>query len=239
MQMAHTLYQLSYLEIKTPDITLFTLAPKENKKIIYQAGQYVEAKLTEDIWIPLSIANAPREDGLLQFQIRHNAAHPLAKVLVQALLNQEIMTIKGPYGNCTLESAPSSMPLLFLAGGTGLAPLHALLEEALKSRAKRKIHLFWGINHPRDAYAQKQLLTWQEHFPHFTFDLVLLNPEIYQDWSGKSGWVHESLAKQYPSLKEYCVFVSGPYKMVELAFALFTEQGLKPNNFFSDIILGS
>jgi CDP-4-dehydro-6-deoxyglucose reductase, E3 len=237
--MEHIPYQLSYLETKTPDITLFSLIPKEKKKIVYQAGQYVEAKLTEDSWIPLSIANAPRQDGLLKFQIRHNDAHPLAKVLFQTLLKQETLFLKGPYGNCTLDKVPADTPLLLLAGGTGFAPLCALLEEALKRGTLRKLHLFWGISHLHDAYAEKQLNDWQKQAPHFTFDLVLSNPEFYQDWSGKTGWVHEHLAKEYPSLKEHCVFVSGPFPMVERAFALFTKQGLKPNHFFSDTILGN
>lgn len=228
-------YRLHSLICKTSDITLFTLLPESKNKIVYQAGQYVEAALPNNHWIPLSIANAPRTDGLLTFQIRHNKAHPLATTLLDELERKKNLTLRGPFGHCTLKRAFSSTKLLFLAGGTGFAPLNALLEEALENPVTRELHLFWGISHPLDAYAEENLLSWQKAVPQFKFEIVLSNPKFYPDWTGKTGWVHEELARSYPNLEEYGVFVSGPYRMVERAFTHFTQQGLKKEHFYSDL----
>jgi len=210
-------YQLVAFEAYSEDICHFTLAPMASP-IVYQAGQYIEAKINDKTWLALSIANAPREDNQLHFTLRHNAQNPLAEQLLILLKKQKKLSLKGPLGRCTLKAVPKDTKLLLLAGGTGLTPIQAIMEEAISLKRTDNLKLYWGISHPDDQYLK---------------DIAI--PHTVTRSHGNQDLIHEVLAKDYPSLEGIYVIASGPYQMVKRAKALFLQQGLLPECFLSDM----
>jgi|GEM_PF-1711256 len=219
---------------KTCDISLLTLTPLQ-QALNYKAGQYVEILLRSGDCLLLSIANAPTPDRRIEFHLRHDTAHPLAQVFLNELENAPTVALRGPFGESTLEKTSSSDEMLvFLAGGTGFAPIKALLESALpNSKAKRV--LYWGIKRPEDAYEEPLLQQWKQHYPHFEYTLVLSEPTEALLWAAPTGLVHHYVAKVHADMKDLCLFASGPYEMIKAAQQLFSNQGLRPQHFISDM----
>jgi NAD(P)H-flavin reductase len=96
--------------------------------------------------------------------------------------------------------------------------------------------LYWGVRRPEDAYHQALLNKWREKYEHFNYTIVLSEPEHFPTWDGKTGLVHEYVAKIHPLFKEECVFASGPYPMIMAAHSLFRQQGLAPDKFICDML---
>ncbi|MBN9286387.1 MAG: hypothetical protein BGO43_12520 [Gammaproteobacteria bacterium 39-13] len=219
------------------DISLLSLHPATDKKIIYRAGQYVEMVISNNMIIPLSIANMPTAEGRIEFHLRHDQKHPQAQHVISQLSINTAVHLRGPFGRTTLASADSTKRLLFLAGGTGFAPIKALLEEALFTQQQNDpLYLYWGIRKPQDSYQEKLLLEWQQKFPHFRYTLVLSEPQQFPHWQGPSGLVHEYLTKEHSHLIDYYIYASGPYEMIKAAQNHFRQQGLAGNQLISDML---
>ncbi len=218
---------------KTNDITLLSLTPL-SQALHYKAGQYVEILLRSGDCLLLSIANAPTPEGRIDFHLRHDNAHPLAQVFLAELENAPTVALRGPFGESTLDqSHPCAKILVFLAGGTGFAPIKALLETALiKNRSK--LLLYWGIKRPEDAYDLQLLQQWKQQHPHFEYTLVLSEPTITV-WDAPMGFVHDYVAKMHTDMTELCLFASGPYEMIKAAQQLFGHNGLSEQRFISDM----
>lgn len=228
------LYYCRQKKSYAPDITLLYLSPIQ-QSLPFTSGQYIEVVLSSGDLLCLSIANVPALDGHLEIHLRHNSAYPLAMQFMKEISHNKPIMVRGPMGECTLKRAQKST-LLFLAGGTGIAPMKALIAEALyQSQVPRRLLLYWGIRHPQDAYELTLLQQWQQAFPHFCYQVVLSEPEAFPNWEGKTGLVHETVAKQHPCFEPFVVFASGPFEMVRQAQDLFLRQGLLPHHFISDM----
>ncbi len=227
------LYICQEIVAKTHDISILSLRPLTHA-LHYQAGQYVEVLLRSGDCLLLSIANAPQSDGRIEFHLRHDCAHPLAQVFFNELQEAPTIALRGPFGESTLAQAPQPIDsLIFLAGGTGFAPLKALLEVALPQK-QRRLFLYWGIRRPEDAYQENLLQQWHKQYDHFSYALVLSDPTSHQ-WQAPIGLVHDHVARMHPDMTKCYLFASGPFDMIKAAHCAFTAQGLQKTRFISDM----
>lgn len=228
------IYECTHIFSPAPDISILRLYPHQ-EKISFVPGQYVEASFN-GIKLPLSIANLPQED-YLEFHLRHDDKHPFAQALLQYLQQTKKISLQGPTGKMILSAAASLSKIIFLAGGTGFAPIKALLREALFLPSSLKpLYLYWGVRRPQDAYDENLLKEWQQQFTHFQFEIVLSEPQSYPRWRGACGLVPHYLAQQHQDLVAATVFASGPYAMVQAAKTLLTAQSLPLNQLISDLL---
>lgn len=219
----------------TNDISLLKFYP-QSESLIYQAGQYIEIVLSNGTVLPLSIANAPNND-YLEIHLRHNQTQPLAQQLLAELGKTPLVKLRGPFGNMTLQKVDPKQKLVFLAGGTGFAPIKALLEMAFIEKRQTSMNLYWGISRPIDAYEEELIQKWRALFPQFDYTIVLSNPEEFPSWKEPTGLIPFYCASVHPSFENTYVFASGPFNMIKTAFPLLTQKGLIPNQFISDMQL--
>lgn len=222
----------------TDDISLLKCAPIA-EKLHYDAGQYVEIQLLNGALLPLSIANAPKKNGYLEFHLRHNRTQPMAQQLLSEISQTNTLTLRGPFGRSTLQRVLKSQRLVFLAGGTGFAPIKALLEKAFQENRNTVMDLYWGISRPIDAYEVDWIKTWQARIPHFRHQLVLSNAEKYPSWSGDTGLIADFCASRHPHFEKTCVFASGPFEMIKAAYPLLISKGLPSTSFISDMLVSA
>lgn len=227
-------YRCQEIIAYTKDISLFSLVPSDINHLHHLCGQYVDVILTSGDIFPLSIANTPSQDGHLEFHIRHDKNHVLAQQFINEMPLESEVQLLGPKGNCTLSRAKQAKKIIFLAGGTGFAPINALLEEAIARKAG-EIYLYWGVRRPQDVYKASLLQKWQQANPQFHYTIVLSEPDLHPHWQGAVGLVHKVVAKAHPLLQEDCVFASGPFPMIKQARLLFSDQGLLPHHFICDM----
>ena len=125
----------------------------------------------------------------------------------------------------------SECPIIFIAGGTGFGPIKAIIENLILMNSSRAVYLYWGVRTEQDCYLNIQS-EWSEKHSNISFIPVLSEP--YSSWSGKSGYVHEIVMKDFENLIDFEVYACGPPVMVKAAAKSCIENNLKKENFFSD-----
>ena len=215
----------------THDITRLTLQLDE--PLSYKAGQHASLGLAElpGIVRSYSFASPPRADAQVCFFVRQVPGGCFSSIIHgQNLLGQR-MSVQGPLGEFWLREAPA--PLLLVAGGSGLAPILALLQEALSAGVGRSATLLFGAREARDLYALDELsaIAAQWRGP-FRFIPVLSEAPAEADWRGARGRVTEHLeAALEPGVHAY---LCGPPGMIDSAEALLLQRGVARQHIHAD-----
>src|SRR5690606_7935900 len=110
-----------------------------------------------------------------------------------------------PFGDFTLRSE-NAAPMVFVASGTGFAPIRSLLLEAFRKKLMQPMTLYWGARRRHDLYALPEPQGWQEKAAGFTFVPVLSEPTESDGWSGRTGLVHRAVMDDLPTLANHQVY---------------------------------
>jgi CDP-4-dehydro-6-deoxyglucose reductase len=125
--------------------------------------------------------------------------------------------------------------MLLVAGGTGFAPIKAIVEHALHVHSPRPMTLYWGVRRPVDLYLNELPMRWQREHSHLRYIPVLSEPRAEDGWTGRTGLVHEAVMADLPDLSGYQVYLCGAPAMVEAARRDFVQRcGLPEEEFFAD-----
>lgn len=210
----------------TPNIIQLLLQPEQ--PISYQSGDYMMLGFETNELKPFSIASAPREDGLLECHIRNQENSPWMQNLF-AVATGDTLVMTGPKPQMQLQSNTSAV--IFVAGGTGFAPMKALLEELLRQKAPQPIEFYWGARNSQELYMQDIMLDLSQQHDNLNYIPVVSGEP--QNWTGKTGMVHQQVLKDHPDLASYTVYLCGPWDMVQTAKQDFFDAGLKPTHFIA------
>ncbi|MEK6807063.1 MAG: 2Fe-2S iron-sulfur cluster-binding protein [Pseudomonadota bacterium] len=212
-------------------ISLSLQLPKE-PAFKYLPGQYVDFLLADGRRRSFSIANAGGTQSLqLDFHLRITPDGRFAHYVQNDMPGRTVLHLEGPLGAFYLRE-DSQRPVLMMAGGTGFAPIQAMLESAFASGTTRTFHLFWGARAERDLYLDTRAREWARLHKNFSYTPVLSAPDA--GWVGERGLVHETLLKSYPDLAGHEIYIAGPPVMVHAAKHAFTEAGLDADHLFYD-----
>ena len=129
----------------------------------------------------------------------------------------------------------SAKPALFLASGTGYAPIRSILLKHLAMNAVRPMTLYWGGRSRKDLYMIQEADDLAARYPNFRFVPVLSEPRPEDEWTGATGFVHLAVMRNIPDLSGWQVYACGAPLMVEAATRDFTKKcGLPETEFFAD-----
>jgi len=147
---------------------------------------------------------------------------------------REIQRVEGPFGSFFLRE-DSDKPIVFLASGTGFAPIKAIIERMIASGSTRKSVLYWGGRRPADLYMSEMARQWAETLPWFSFVPVISDALPEDGWTGRGGFVHQAVLEDYSDMSGVQVYACGAPAMVESARRDFTQQaGLPEDEFYAD-----
>lgn len=207
-----------------------------NDAVRYIPGQYasVQAIGTDIPSRCYSFAHACHVDGNkeISFFVRIVPNGRMSNWLLSpAALNQSV-EIKASLGEFHIR--PGKQALLCMAGGSGLAPLIALLEAALTTDAReRDVFLLMGARTQRDLYYLEQIQALQKQWRgHFEFIPVLSEEPADSKWTGMRGWVTDALTPTVT--KNAQAYLCGPPPMIDAAIARMTEQGMAREQIYFD-----
>lgn len=214
-------HQVAILKVALPKAPPFKFYP----------GQYMDI-LLKDGQRSYSIANPPSQNEYLEFHVRHQAGGLFSPMLFDERLKAgAIIRLRGPLGGFSLNEE-SDKPILFLATGTGLAPIKAMLRHLLEHSSSRSIHLYWGVRSEQDLY-DESLKTLISGHTHIRYTPVLSRPS--PEWRGASGHIQNQVLADYQDLSDYEVYACGSLAMIQEAQGLLTTQlNLPEAYFFSD-----
>jgi CDP-4-dehydro-6-deoxyglucose reductase len=198
---------------------------------VFLAGQYVDILLDDGRRRSFSMANPPHDAERLELHVRRVPDGDFTARVFDDLPERSLLRLEGPLGGFFLRE-DSDRPALFVAGGTGFAPLKAMLRHLTEFGTKRPVHLYWGARSRRDLYEAGLLDRWVREQAWLAWTPVLSEPDA--DWEGRRGLVHEAVLADYPELKWHDVYAAGPPPMVSAIQDSFPARGLPPGRLYFD-----
>jgi len=216
-------------------IAILTIAP--DQPLPYTAGQHVTVQTPRwpRVWRPYSIACMPRDDGLLMLHVKAVPGGWVSSTLVRHTRPGSQLVLGPPLGTMTLERA-SHRDLLCVAGGTGLSPIKAIIEQAVRESAAvpRRIYLYYGARHRSELYDLPDLWRLEDAYEGFELIPVTSDDPAFRGMQGNVGRV----AARYMPHAPCDAYVAGPPEMVRETIQLLTRAGLKSEHIhFDDALL--
>jgi len=199
----------------------------------FQAGQYLNLLAEDGKPRFFSIANAPGVGTYdVELHIRE-VDKPFGKLLRAAVTDSHTLYAQGPFGDFIFRTT-STRPVLFIAGGTGFAPIKALMEIYIQQGETRSVFIYWGGRRSCSLYMEALVHSWVKNY-NVDYVPVLSDAEPGLDWQGKQGYVHQAVLQDFSEITQFDVYVNGPPAMVLAAREALFKRGLDDQQFFSDL----
>ena len=215
------------------DVMRIILKLPTNVDFKFLAGQYIDFLLKDGHRRSYSIANAPHDTGTIELHVRYVEGGEFAEYAFGNMPEKAMLRIEGPLGTFYLRE-DTQRPLIFMAGGTGFAPIKGLIEHGLEIGQTRPIHLYWGARAQRDLYMHALAQEWADKYDHIHYTAVLSDPMDSDGWQGRTGFVHDAIMSDFDDLSGFDIYAGGPPEMVNAGFESFRTRGLGPEHYFSD-----
>jgi len=205
------------------DVMLLSLQTPAAQPLRWLAGQYIDVLLPEGKRRAFSIANAPHEGDHIELHVRRVPGGGFTQTVFDAMPVGSLWRIEGPLGTF-VPREDSHRPIIFMAGGTGFAPIKAIIEHFMHLGSTRAMHLYWGARRSADLYLADLPQRWRAQHPGFVFTPVLSEPDAAG--IARHGLVHEAVLDDHADLGAYDLYMSGPPPMIDVARHRFVERGL-------------
>jgi CDP-4-dehydro-6-deoxyglucose reductase len=213
-------------ESLAPDVLRLWLRLPAVESFHFLPGQYLDVLLAGGRRRSFSIASPPHDAARLELHVRRVAGGSFTEELFAQDAPGALLRIEGPIGQFVYVDADA--PVIFIAGGTGFAPVKSMLRHALERGTPRDIHFYWGARTPADLYEEALVRAWAARHPRFHFTSVLseAQPEAPATSVQERGWVHETVLARHPDLSGHEVYAAGPPAMIDAIRAQFPAHGL-------------
>lgn len=222
------------VEKLTDDVIVLSLKLPANERLQFLAGQYLEFLLKDGSRRSFSMGNAPHDDEFVQLHVRHVPGGQFTDHVFGKMKERDILRFEGPHGTFFLRE-DSAKPVVFVASGTGFAPIKAILEHAFRKETTRPMVLYWGGRRPKDLYLNDLPVKWASEHANFTYVPVISDALPEDNWTGRTGFVHRAVMQDLPDLSGHQVYACGVPVMVDSAKKDFLEQrGLPEEEFYAD-----
>jgi CDP-4-dehydro-6-deoxyglucose reductase len=226
--------RISSIEKMAPDVLRVKLRFPPNTQFTFLAGQYVDVIGPGGIKRSYSVANAPASDNQLELHIRAVQSGAMSQYWFDQAKANDLLRIHGPLGSFFTRPF-TGLHLVFLATGTGIAPVKAMLEQLATAPLDNQplsATLYWGSRQLKDLYAEPS--QW-----HRALRYVPVLSRALDDWTGARGHVQNFLLSEMPDLTNTVVYACGSYAMIQSAKVELTQAGLPAKRFYSDAFVPS
>ncbi|WP_083982080.1 globin domain-containing protein [Actinomadura hibisca] len=218
-------------ERRSPDLALLTLRP--DRPLPFTAGQYLTVQTARwpRVWRPYSIANAPRSDGLLRLHVRAVPGGWVSGALVRHTAAGDTLLLGPALGSAGL-APDSDRDLLLVAGGTGLAPMKALVEQVLLAGHRRNVRLLVGARTERDLYDLPDLRLLESSYPWLRVVPVVSEDS---DFDGMRGTLPDAVGR-LGGWEDHEVHVCGPAEMIRRTVGELQRLGVPLDRVHHDLL---
>lgn len=222
--------RVAEVEQVTPEVCILRLVASEGQLFDWRAGQYASIQL--DTFEPrnFSIANAPGE-SFIEMHVRRTGAGGISDHICDNLQKDEKVEIIGAYGSAFYR-AKHEGPLLAIAGGTGLAPMKAIVEAALSNGLKKDVHLYFGVREEKEIYLERYFIELTHRYPNFRFVTVISDPTEHS--GRRTGLVGDAVAADFQLLYGFQCYLAGPPPMIDASVQMLKLKSVPIHDIFSD-----
>lgn len=217
----------------THDIRGIHLRLLEPAALTFKAGQYVDLLVPDtNEWRSYSMANPPSRDHEVDIMVKLMPGGLFSSCVAERLAVGERLTLQGPYGNFFLRD--SEREALFIAGGSGMAPILSLLRDMAEKQTQRRVTYCYGARSCRDLFQLDELFGFAQRLSNFRFIPALSEPLADDEWNGEVGLITDVVKRHMPSFAGMEAYMCGPTVMIDAALALLARGGMPESNIFYD-----
>jgi len=219
------------MNLLADDVMQLLIKLPSTERLQFLSGQYIDILLEDGRHRSFSIANAPHNDEFLELHIRLIDNGLFTPKVFNTMQEKDLLRIEGPYGSFFFHE-DSQRDILLMAGGTGFAPIKGIIEHIIEEKLSRPVYLYWGARSETDLYLKEMAEQWAAEHDNIHFIPVL--SESDGSWSGKTGFVHETVLNDFSDLNPFDIYVCGPPAMIMAAKEQFQTKGMNPGSFYYD-----
>jgi CDP-4-dehydro-6-deoxyglucose reductase/3-phenylpropionate/trans-cinnamate dioxygenase ferredoxin reductase subunit len=196
----------------------------------FRAGQYLKVVLDDGQERCFSMANPPHSNDGVELHVRYLQGGRFAEAVFNTLKLGDAVTLRLPQGDFWLRE--TDKPIVFVAGGTGFAPVQSMVEDLLRRGVARPVRVYFGGRTAELLYRDALARQWTAKRADLVYVPVVSSPDA--GWTGRAGLVHEAVLADLPMLAGHEVYACGAPAMVAAARDAFVRHGLAPEDFFCD-----
>ncbi len=222
----------------THDMKLFRLELIEPAAIDYVPGQYIQLltppyeKSSQEVYRAYSIASDPADKEHIDLIIRLVPGGICTTYCFEYLKEGDEMRINGPYGDFRLSDTEA--PVVFIAGGSGMAPIKCILHDMQNTGNQRKATFYFGANVVEELFLSDLMHRFEQELPDFTYVPVVAAPEENEKWDGQTGLVTEAVRGGVKNASETEAYLCGSPGMIDAAIEVLHEAGMEDSAIFYD-----
>ena len=220
--------KISVIEKLTDDVIKLVLRLPPNSNFNFNSGQYVNI-IRGNLTRSYSIANSSDHKNQLEFFIKKYTNGLMSEYFLKEAKINDLLRLEGPIGTFFLRDS-SFKNIVFLATGTGVAPIKSILEGLDISHEQHQNKDFWVIVGAR----YQDDLFWEPNLKNLNIKYIPVLSRQVNDYNVAKGYVQDIVLKQQIDLEDTQVYACGSNDMINSAKELFFKNNLKENNFFSD-----
>ncbi len=222
------------IESLAPTVLQVVLRLPPTAKFKFIAGQYIDVIGPAGVRRSYSIAGATSDNNLLELHIAAVEGGVMSQYWFNDAKPNDLLRLNGPLGTFFMRNT-SGVDLIFLATGTGIAPIKSMLE-SLTNKANdqrpNSVTVLWGGREATDHYLDiKQIYTECDYIP--------VHSRPVADWTGAKGYVQDTLLKRTLYFSNCTVYACGSEAMIKSAKKQVLAAGLPPQRFYSDAFVSS
>lgn len=221
----------------TRDIKEFRIELTEPPEIDYVPGQYIqlftpEYDGNEEVYRAYSISSDPAEKNVVELVIRLVPGGICTTWCFERLKEGDSVRFNGPYGKFRLSE--TTAPMIFIAGGSGMAPIKCLLHQMKNEGVRRKAIFFFGGRTVGDLFYDDIMKSFEDDLHDFTYVPVAASPAEGEHWDGETGLVTEACARMIEDASEYEGYLCGSPGLLKASVKTLTGLGIHEDRIFYD-----
>jgi Na+-transporting NADH:ubiquinone oxidoreductase subunit F len=221
----------------THDIIELRIRLADPPVIEFIAGQYIQLQSPgyrgrESVMRAYSVSSSPSEKDHIELVIRKVPDGICTTWVFDFLKEGQNVEFSGPYGEFHLSD--TAAPIIFLAGGSGMAPIYGMLRRMRETNNGRKATYFFGAQKQQDLFYMKELHDLEKELPSFEFVPALSSEPPDSDWKGERGRVTLVAQNRFPDASKHEAYLCGSPGMIDSAVKVLTENGMPRENIFYD-----
>ncbi|MBM4163831.1 MAG: 2Fe-2S iron-sulfur cluster binding domain-containing protein [Lentisphaerae bacterium] len=230
--------EVATLSDLTHDIKQVTLKLLDPPEITFTAGQFVQIEVPpyaltdEPIYRAYSVASDPCQPSQIELEIRYVPNGICTTYVHKHLKVGDRVTLNGPYGTFGLR--PTGRELIFIAGGSGMAPIRAILLEMARTQNPRPCRYFFGARAKRDLFLVEEMRRIETELPSFRFIPALSAPDPDDRWEGETGLITEVVGRHVTNAAQAEAYLCGSPLMIDACIQVLREKGMPEENIFYD-----
>lgn len=234
--------RVSRIEQLTPTIKALHFELEE--PLHFQAGQYVNLEIPGlDMKRAFSLANPPSTGAQVELNVRIVLGGQGTTYLHEKLKEGDEIRLSGPYGRFFVRKSAhraGQVPLLFMAGGSGLSSPRSMILDLLEEGCELPITLVYGQRSRAELYYHEEFLALAQKHGNFRYVPALSHEPQDSGWEGARGFVHDVAREVFENdFRGHKAYLCGPPVMIEACISTLMQGRLFERDIYTEKFLSA